>query len=88
MQSSKKIHAWAQMQVPLLNCRLLQIIGVALRVKCCSIYNMGRENLTLLDANNKCAEQPAHLRSLISALVVHFLESVVSKLATFKVSIF
>ena len=32
-------------------------------------------NLTLLRADNKGADQPAHLRSLISAFVIHILES-------------
>ena len=34
-------------------------------------------------ANNKCADQPAHPRSLISAFVVRLLESIISKFATF-----
>ena len=38
--------------------------------------------------NNTVTEQPAHPRSLISAFVVHFLESFISKLATFKISVF
>ena len=33
-------------------------------------------------ANNKGADQPAHLRSLISTFVVHLLESTISRLAT------
>ena len=39
-------------------------------------------------ANNKGAEQPAHLRSLISPLVIRLLESFISKLASSKISIF
>ena len=39
-------------------------------------------------ANNTVADQPAHLRSLISAFVIHFLESIISKLATGEISIF
>ena len=39
-------------------------------------------------ANNKGADQPAHLRSLISAFVIRFLESNVCKLATGEFSIF
>ena len=39
-------------------------------------------------ANNKGADQPAHPRSLISALVIRFLESIISKLATGEISIF
>ena len=32
--------------------------------------------------NNTGADQPAHLRSLISAFVIHFLENFICKLAT------
>ena len=37
--------------------------------------------------NNKDADQPAHPRSLISAFVIRFLESMISKLSTSKISI-
>ena len=37
-------------------------------------------------ANNKGADQPAHLRSLISALVVHCLDSIVPILAKSRIS--
>ena len=39
-------------------------------------------------ANNKVADQPAHLRSLISAFVIRFLESITSRLATREISSF
>ena len=39
-------------------------------------------------ANNKGADQPAHPHSLISALVIRFFESIISKLATSEISIF
>ena len=39
-------------------------------------------------ANNKGADQPAHPRRLISANVIHLLESFLSKLATSDISIF
>ena len=39
----------------------------------------------LLHVNNKGADQTAHLCSLISALVFHYLESRLSKLATDKI---
>ena len=39
-------------------------------------------------ANNRDADQPDHLRSLISAFVIHFLEVNISKLAIDEVSIF
>ena len=39
-------------------------------------------------ANNKGADQPEHPRRLISAFVIRFLQSVISKLATGEISIF
>ena len=39
-------------------------------------------------ANSKSADQPAHLRRLISTFVIHLLESIISRLATSKISIF
>ena len=39
-------------------------------------------------ANNKGADQPAHPRSLISAIVFRFLESIICELATDEMSIF
>ena len=48
-----------------------------------------REKTCLLGfANNKDADQPAHPRRLISALVIRFLESLISKLATSENSIY
>ena len=38
-----------------------------------------RDTLTLLLANNKGAYQPAHLRSLISAAVIRYLESNITR---------
>ena len=38
--------------------------------------------------NNTGADQPAHPRSLISAFVIRLLESIISRLATSKISIF
>ena len=46
------------------------------------------EILTLFYANNKGADQPAHLRSLISAFVIRYLDSIIAKLDTSKVSRF
>ena len=37
-----------------------------------------RKNLTLLHANSKGSDQPAHLHSLISAFVIGFLQSLIS----------
>ena len=45
-------------------------------------------NLTLLHGNNKGADQPALLCSLISVFDNHCFESIVVKLATCKISIF
>ena len=42
-------------------------------------YEPGHEKMCLMSyANNKGADQPAHLRSLISAFVVHCLDSIIS----------
>ena len=38
--------------------------------------------------NNTVADQPAHLHSLISAFVISFLESIISRLAMREISIF
>ena len=47
-----------------------------------------RENLPSGFANNKGADQPVHPGRLISTFVIHLLESIISKLATSKFSIF
>ena len=39
-------------------------------------------------ANNNGADQPAHLRSLISTFIIRLLESSISKLATGEIPIF
>ena len=39
-------------------------------------------------ANNKGADQPVHPHSLISALVIRCLETIISKLATSEIAIF
>ena len=46
--------------------------------------------LTLLHANNKGVDQPVHPHSLISDFVIarHFLESIIIKLDSCKISIF
>ena len=52
-------------------------------------YGPRREKTCLRGfANNTGADQPAHPRSLISALVIRFLESIICKLATGEISIF
>ena len=41
-----------------------------------------RENRSSKFANNKGADQPAHPCILINAFVIHFWETIISKLAT------
>ena len=53
-----------------------------------SILVSMRENLSSWFANNKGADQSAHLRSLISTFVIRSLESIISKLATSEILIF
>ena len=52
------------------------------------VYNWATswENLTLPYANNKGADQPAHLCSLISAFVIHCLDSIISVISICKIS--
>ena len=47
-----------------------------------------RVKLSLVFANNKGADQPAHPHILINAFVIHLLESIISKLDTSEISIF
>ena len=53
----------------------------------CIIGALTRENLTLLQANKKGADQPEHVCSLISTLVIRSLNSVIAKQAMCKVSV-
>ena len=43
---------------------------------CETKWSMSWENLYMIYANNKGADQPAHLRSLISAFIVHCLDNI------------
>ena len=52
------------------------------------IWATAPENLSRGVANNKGADQPAHAPSLISAFVVCFLESIISRLATSEITTF
>ena len=52
------------------------------------VWASTRENLSSEFANNKGEDHPAHTHSLISAFVIHLLESIISKLALCKISIF
>ena len=50
-------------------------------------FEPGHEKMCLMScANNKGADQPAHLRSLISAFVVHCLDSIISLDSIAKIS--
>ena len=50
-------------------------------------YEPGHEKMCLKSyANNKGADQPAHPRSLISAFVVHCLDSIISLDSTAEIS--
>ena len=52
-------------------------------------YGPRREKTCLqLVENSKGADQPAHPRSLISTFVIRLLESIISQLASSKISIF
>ena len=51
------------------------------------LYGSRREKTCLQwGANNKVADQPANPRSLISAFVIRFMESIISRLATGEIS--
>ena len=52
-----------------------------------TIWPSSRENLSLVVVNNKSADQPSRPRRLISAFVIHCLESIISKLASSEISI-
>ena len=54
------------------------------RLVCASM----QENLTLLHVKNKGADQPAHLRSLISTFVIRYIASIIAKLTPRKISLF
>ena len=46
-----------------------------------------RENLSSEFTNNKGADQPAHPHRMISVFVVHFMQSIISKLAASEIPI-
>ena len=47
-----------------------------------------RENLYSGFVNNKAADQPAHLRTLVSVFVIYILESIRSNITACEISIF
>ena len=69
------------------NCRLLSHLLISFGRLSCKLAST-RENLPSGFTKNKGADQPAHLRSLISAFVIHWLESIISRLATSEITIF
>ena len=68
--------------------KLLITNGPAHEIWMLIIWASMRENLFSGFANNKDADQPAHPHSLISAFVIRFLESIISKLATSEILFF
>ena len=52
------------------------------------IWALKQENLTLLLANNKGADQPAHTRSLTSTFVICYLKSEITRSDSAKFSFF
>ena len=71
---------WAIWCIPQYTCNQQMFISKAI------IWAISWENLFLSYANNKDANQPPHLRSLISAFVVRCLESIISILTISKIS--
>ena len=61
--------------------KLLAKVGVSIPVSAGEISS-------LLHVNNKDADQPAHPCSLINPVVIRSLQSIISRLALYKVSIF
>ena len=58
------------------------------RINMTHIWASSQENLSWGFANNKGADQPVHPHRLISAFVIQFSESIISRLATGEISIF
>ena len=57
-------------------------------ITCIAYGSLRKKNVTLLHANNRDADQTAHLHSLISAFVIGFFESIIVKLAPCRISLF
>ena len=47
-----------------------------------------KKNCLRMSSSNIGADQPTHPRSLISAFVIRLFESIISRLATYEISIF
>ena len=69
-------------------CRCIVLTGAGKAFSAGTLYQSywawSRENMISLHANNKGSDQPVLPHSLISAIVIHFLQSLISKLATDK----
>ena len=63
-------------------CSLGSITGFASLI----VYGPQREKTCLVFTNNKGVDQPVHSPRLIDAFVIRFLESIISKLASSKIS--
>ena len=64
-------------------------VCVVTNLYCITLFGPRREKTCHRgSANIKAADQPAHPRSLISAFVIHLLESIISQLAAREISIF
>ena len=64
---------------------LVKQVSAQLKTKY-SIWASTRENPSLVFANKKGADHPAHARSLISTFFIHLLESILSNLLQAKFS--
>ena len=56
----------------------LSIIGLVMTIKIIIIKSRAMRKCLMSHGNNKGADQPVHPRSLISAFVVHCLDSIIS----------
>ena len=84
---AKVISRWLLLSLERITC-IKSIFGPAREIMVLIIYGPQREKTCLRGfANNKCADQPAHPRRLISAFVIPFMESTICKLATGDISI-
>ena len=75
MQSLKKVHAWAQMQVPLFVNKAFSVYhntnermsGTVNKHPICIIEPRHEISNNVVCATSKASDQPAHMRSLIRA---------------------
>ena len=72
----RTIHCWS-----FLNLQVKSLIWKLISDEPCH-----EKTCLMLYASNEGVDQPVHLRSLISAFVVHYLDSIISMLAKYKIS--